>query len=113
MSAHTNHQIIRNQQGTPQYVVVPYAEYLALIKKSKIDLEQGVPSEVVNLVFNKNYSPAKAWREYLGLTQEEAAANINVSQSAYSQFEAAERPQKKTRAKIAAALGINLEQLDF
>lgn len=82
-------------------------------KKPKIDLSECIPSEVVDLFFDYNYSAAKAWREYLGLTQEEAAANIGVSQAAYSQYESSEKPQKKTIAKMAKALGITVEQLDF
>lgn len=115
MNAHINNQIqvIKNKEGLPEYVVLPYEDYLRLTSKSKINLEEGVPSEVVDLIFDKNYSPAKAWREYLGLTQAEAAANIGVTQSAYSQFEASERPQKKTRLKIAESLQINIEQLSF
>ena len=68
MHAHPNQQIIRNKQGEPEYVVLPYADYLQLIQQSIINLEHGVPSQVVDLIFDKNYTPAKAWREYLGMT---------------------------------------------
>ena len=68
MHAHPNQQIIRNKQGELEYVVLPYADYLQLIQQSIINLEHGVPSQVVGLIFDKNYTPAKAWREYLGKT---------------------------------------------
>lgn len=113
MNAPINHQLIKNQHGVAEYVVVPIEDYLALIQKPTIDLKHGVPSEVVNLVFVKNYSPIKAWREHLGLTQAEVAKKIGVSQSAYSQFENAEHLQKQTLKKIATALGLTVEQLDF
>lgn len=68
MHAHPNQQIIRNKQGEPEYVVLPYADYLQLIQQSIINLEHGVPNQVVDLMFDKDYTPAKAWREYLGKT---------------------------------------------
>ena len=81
-----NHQVIKNKQGHPEYLVVPYDEYLHLANKAKINVEYGVPNEVVDLMFDKNYSPARAWREHLGMTQAETATNIAISQSAYSQL---------------------------
>ncbi|PMC15672.1 XRE family transcriptional regulator [Oligella urethralis] len=103
---------MRNKQGEPEYVVLPYEDYLQLIQQPKINLEHGVPSQVVDLIFDKGYSPAKAWREYLGVTQAQAAENIGISQSAYSQLENSTTPTLSARAKIAKALNINPEQLD-
>ena len=56
---------------------------------------------------------ARAWREYLGLTQSEMAARMGISQSAYSQHENAEQLTQTMRTKVATALGIKAEQLDF
>ena len=84
INAHPNQQIIRNKQGEPEYVVLPYADYLQLIQQSIINLEHGVPSQVVDLIFDKDCMPAKAWREYLGMTQAQASKNLGISQSAYS-----------------------------
>lgn len=114
MNIPTNYKIINSHQGKPEFVLVPFDDYLKLTQTSKINFDDAVPSEVVNLMLDKGYLPARAWREYLGLTQAEAAENLDISQSAsaYSQFKAAEHPRKKTRIKIAKALGINPEQLD-
>ena len=84
--------IIRNKQGDPEYVVLPYEDYLRLIQHSIINLEHGVPNQVVDLMFDKGYSPAKAWREYLGITQTQASKNLDISQSAYSQLENSTNP---------------------
>ncbi|XKM12528.1 helix-turn-helix transcriptional regulator [Orbaceae bacterium ac157xtp] len=78
-----------------------------------INIETGVPNEVVNLAFDNNYSPAQAWREYLKLSQLEVANRIGISQSAYSQYEKSQKLRKTTRIKIANALGIKPELLDF
>jgi len=114
MSVHTNKvQIINDSNGMPAFAVIPYTEYTNLINAKPIELELSVPSEVVNLVFDNGYTPMQAWREYLNLSQEEVALKIGVSQSAYSQYEAAEKPRKQTKIKVAEALGIKPEQLDF
>ena len=47
-----------------------------------IDIETGILSDVVNMVFDNTYSPAQAWREYLNLSQVEVANRIGISQSA-------------------------------
>ncbi|MFQ1013484.1 helix-turn-helix domain-containing protein [Gilliamella apicola] len=113
MNALTNIQIIKNEYGQPQFVVMPYAQYLELSNDKEINMDKGVPSEVVNLVFDNNYSPAQAWREYLKLSQIEVANKIGISQSAYSQYEKSQKLRKSTRVKIADALGINPELLNF
>lgn len=71
-----------------------------------------IPHEVVSATVD-GASPMKGWREHLGLTQAEVAARLNVSQAAYAQTERAARPRKATIARVAAALHIAVEQLDF
>ena len=53
-----------------------------------------IPHEVISLMV-EGASAARAWREHLGLTQMEAAG----------------RPHKATRVKLATALGLDREQL--
>ncbi|WP_143555340.1 helix-turn-helix domain-containing protein [Snodgrassella alvi] len=79
---------------------------------SGINLQNTIPSEVVSLIFDNGFTPARAWREYLQLTQEECARKLGISQAAYSQLETSNNPRKITRNKLATALGINPEQLD-
>lgn len=79
---------------------------------SGINLQNAIPSEVVSLIFDNGFTPARAWREYLQLTQEECARKLGISQAAYSQLETSNNPRKTTRNRLATALGINPEQLD-
>ena len=79
---------------------------------SGINLQNAISSEVVSLIFDNGFTPARAWREYLQLTQEECARKLGISQAAYSQLETSNNPRKTTRNKLATALGINPEQLD-
>lgn len=79
---------------------------------SGINLQNAIPSEVVSLIFDNGFTPARAWREFLQLSQEECARKLGISQAAYSQLETSNNPRKTTRNKLATALGINPEQLD-
>jgi DNA-binding XRE family transcriptional regulator len=72
-----------------------------------------IPHRVVDLIIDKDFSPVRAWREYLELTQEEVAKRIGISQAAYSLHERSPRLKKKMRQTIADALGISVEQLSL
>ena len=106
MNARTNIQIINGPDGKPAFVVIPYSEYRSDA------LEDLTPHQVVCLMVDNDWTPVRAWREYLGLTQGEMARRLDVSQSAYSQQEASAKLRKSTRENIAAAFGIKPEMLD-
>lgn len=108
MNAPTEIQTIRDAEGNPAFVVVPYDLFLREYARRN-DL---IPNEVVGATV-EGASPMKAWREHLRLTQSEVADRLGVSQSAYAQTETATRPRKTTLSRVAEALGISLEQLDF
>lgn len=107
-----NVQILRDAGGHPAFAVIPFAQYQALVA-GKSAPEPTVPSGVVDLFFDNGWSATRAWREYLRFTQAEVASRMGISQAAFAQMEAAKRPRKATRTKIASALGIAIEQLDF
>lgn len=89
---------------------MPYADFLRLSSS----VETAVPNEVVERVIMGKLTPIRAWREHLGLTQSEVAARLEISQAALAQIESPEaRPRKSTLRRVAQALGIQLEQLDF
>lgn len=101
------------QNGKPAFVVIPYDDYLRLVPDiaKRIPSGDAVPHEVMRYVLRENYSLPRAWREYLGLTQQDVAARMNISQSALAQMENAKRPRKATLEKLAAALGVSVGQL--
>lgn len=109
MSTHTKVQILKGADGLPAFAVIPYADYLSMSQSG----EMTVPNEVAGKVIKMEMTPIRAWREYLGLTQMEVAARLGISQPAYATQENSERLRKSSRDKIAAALGIRAEQLDF
>ncbi len=108
MNAPTNIQILNGPDGRPAYVVIPYDDYLRDHKEDSTD----TPHEVVGLMVKNDWTPARAWREHLGLTQQQVAERMGVSQPAYAQQEVGAKLRKASREKIAAALGINAALLD-
>ena len=113
MKIHTEKVQIIEQNGHPAFAVVPYADWLAILGKSDDD-NATVPHEVVALIFEKGLSPLAAWRSHLGHSQSDIASALNITQAGVAQIEKPEsKPQKRTRVKYAAALGITLEQLDI
>jgi transcriptional regulator with XRE-family HTH domain len=49
----------------------------------------------------------------LNLTQEEVAKRMGISQPAFAQQEAVNKPRRATREKIALAFGIKADQLEL
>jgi DNA-binding XRE family transcriptional regulator len=105
-------QILNDRAGRPEYVVLPVDQYHALVRSKNYE-EPGIPAQVVNLVFDNNYSPTRAWRCHLELTQAEVAKRMGITQPAYSHLETTKTIRKSSRIKIAKALNIDESQLDF
>lgn len=113
MKTHTdNLTLLRDPKGNVAFVVLPISEYESLVGKRRNEADY-VPEEIVSFVFINKMSPVRAWREYLGLTQKEVADRLGLTQSAYSKIELRKTIKHATRIRLAAALGIFEEQLDF
>jgi transcriptional regulator with XRE-family HTH domain len=54
---------------------------------------------------------ARAWREHLWLTQQAVCERAGLLQPALARIEAGSKPRKATLEKLAAAMGIIVEQL--
>jgi len=60
----------------------------------------------------RSYPNLKTWREAHGLTQDEAAVKLGVSQSYYAKLELGKRvPRKPYLERILAETGVPLEVL--
>lgn len=70
-----------------------------------------IPHEVVSRLVLGDATPIRAWREYLGLTQEAVAAKLNISVAAYARKELGVRLRNSTLEKIATVFGIHIKQL--
>lgn len=110
MSTLTNIQTIRDKAGKPAFVVMPYSDFFRMYENA----EKLVPHEIVEAVIIDKATPIRAWREYLGLTQSEIAKRMGISQAAFAQIESAEaKPRPATLKRVAEALKLAVEQIDF
>ncbi|MDO9263586.1 MAG: helix-turn-helix transcriptional regulator [Desulfosalsimonadaceae bacterium] len=114
MKTYTDYQTI-DYNGKPAFVLIPWEEFKRVQNLLEADkaCATGIPQEVVEAHVLNSVPMIRAWREYMGITQGELAARMDVSQAAIAKLE---RPLAKPRAatlrKIANALGISLAQLD-
>lgn len=108
MNSPTNIQMINGPDGKPPFVVMPYVDFIRTYGQRR-DL---IPHEVVSATV-QGATPARAWREYLKLTQAEVAARLEISQPSYAKQEGSEKLRPAAVGEIARALGITTEQLDF
>jgi DNA-binding XRE family transcriptional regulator len=110
MSTPTEHPTVTVEGRT--YVMLPVEEYNRLVAASpRIPESPYIPFEVVTRHIDEGISKARAWREYLGLTQQQVAERMGISQAALSKLEKQQRPRRATLERLAQALGISVEQL--
>ena len=62
---------------------------------------------------DNQWSAARAWREHFDLTQADVAGRMGIAQGACAQLEGKLKVWKSSREKIAAALRLYSDQLDF
>lgn len=113
MSTRTEYQTIEHG-GQPAFVLVPWEEFNRIrpLLEAEGARTTGIPQPVVEAHILRDVPPIKAWREHLGITQEELASRMGISQAAVAKLERpTSRPRATTLDKVAAALGINREQL--
>lgn len=115
-------QIIE-KNGVPEYAVLPYDEYEALLSlaEDKSDFadviafrenrEETFPEAVLDALLS-GQNPIKVYRSYREMTQSDLAKAISKSLPYIAKLESGERKGSvDVLAAIADALDINLEQL--
>jgi DNA-binding Xre family transcriptional regulator len=109
MSGHIDDIQIIRQDGRPVFAVIPYDDFLELTGRE--ERESNIPHAVVGLVVKNDWNMLKAWRKHLGLSQNDLAARVGISQPALSQMERTDNLRNSTMEKLARALGISPDQL--
>ena len=118
-------QIIR-RDGQPEWAVLPYAEYEALVEAAEMladmrtydeakvrlaDGEETVPAEVTFAILD-GANPIAVWRKQRKLSQQQLAAEAGISKAYLSQLEAGKRSgTTAVLARLARALEIDLDDL--
>ncbi len=114
MRIHTDYQTI-DYHGSPAFVLVPWEEFKRVRPLLEGDKARstGIPQAVVEAHILGNVPMIRAWREHIGITQEELATRMGVSQAAVAKLEKLDaKPRAVTFKKVAEALGISAAQLD-
>lgn len=73
---------------------------------------EGTPAQVIALVLNRHWTPVRAWREHLGISQALMAARLGISQLEYAARETVFHLNSGHREQIAAVLGVRSELLE-
>lgn len=90
-----------------------YGKWFVLNLKHQNVLRDTIPHEVVKANVIHNVPIIKAWREYLGMTQEQLAEKVNMKQSALARLESGSgKPRDATLIKLATAFGVKPELLE-
>jgi DNA-binding XRE family transcriptional regulator len=109
MIEHTNHTVINDDSGHPQFVVIPYNEY---VQRFQADADEAlIPNAVVRLQVANDCTLMEAWRRHLKLSQADVAAQLGTSLPNYAKIEKNDNPRSDTIARVAAAMDIDTEQL--
>ena len=117
-----NVQIIE-KDGKPDYAILPYAEYLALlarledkedrdaVRAYKSRKDETFPATVAEALIDGKH-PIKVYRQYRGLTQQQLADKVGKSKIYIAKLEGGERKGSVgMMTAIARVLGIDLDQL--
>ena len=118
-------QIIR-RDGQPEWPVLPYTEYEALVEAAEMladlrvydeakarltDGEETVPAEVTFAILD-GANPIAVWRKFRNLSQQQLAVEAGISNAYLSQLEAGKRSgTTAVLARLARVLQVDLDAL--
>lgn len=116
------YQIIRDTHGAPEYYLVPFADFQALLEGrdedtlliAAADVARGdevFPEDVARRLV-AGETPLKVIREWRGMTQSQLGGKSHVPSQYISQIERSARHMGRSVAKrLASALGVSAEIL--
>jgi DNA-binding XRE family transcriptional regulator len=117
-------QFITDEKGTRQSVIIPIELFNRLIDAADLDElyepvpytpgpndDETIPHEVVGYQMQKGVSLQAAWRMYRGLSQEEVAEALGISQAGVANMEKRTKPQRTTLEKLSELYNCKVSQL--
>lgn len=113
MNALTDKYQTIEYNGEPAFVLVPVDEFRKIRPLLENEaVKGGIPHSVVRANLVDGVPMIKAWREHLGMTQEELAGKAGMSQPALAKLERpGAHPRKTTIRKVAEAMGLSVDQV--
>lgn len=119
-------QYITNETGERISVVVPIGVFEKLLQHNELEqLKLGkateslwhdvskYPKEVISIFSARNCSMQAAWRIYRGMTQNQVAQKLGITQASVSEFEKSLRPRQDNLERLAVLYQCRPEQLVF
>ena len=101
-----------SEEAGRRFAVVPLEQFTELMERAGEVEALTLPHEIVSRHLIEEVPLVRCWREYLGMTQAELAGRMEVSQAQIAQWERLNaRLRHTTLKKLAAALGIHVQQL--
>jgi DNA-binding XRE family transcriptional regulator len=114
MSARTFDFQTIEYEGNTAFVLIPFDVFRKI--RPFLDHEAthlAIPHKIVKRNVIDGVPMIKAWREHLGMTQQELAKKADVTQPAIAKLErSAAKPRQATLKKLAMAMNITTEQLE-
>jgi DNA-binding transcriptional regulator YiaG len=110
MSAPIDYRI--SEEAGHRFAVVPLEQFTDLVERAGEVDALTLPHEIVSRHLTDEVPLVRCWREYLGMTQAELAARLDVSQAQVAQWERHDANLRHaTLKRLAAAMGIHVSQL--
>ena len=101
-----NVQVI-TREGEPEYAVLPWAEFQALLKAAGLPSKSAAPEAAAPQLPMAKLSQMGSLRQGLGLSIEQLARTVGISPSYLELIETAERqPDAAIRRALARALSV-------
>ena len=117
-SSHAIHMLLslikKLIESDPIFLLIPFDVFRKI--RPFLDHEAtrlAIPHKIVKRNVIDGVPMIKAWREHLGMTQQELAKKADVTQPAIAKLErSAAKPRQATLKKLAMAMNITTEQLE-
>lgn len=119
-----NIQFLTDENGNRQSAVIPIELFNKLMESADIDElyepipfapgandGETIPHEVVGIQMKKGVTLQAAWRLYRGLSQDDVAEALGISQAGVANMEKRTKPQKATLDKLAKLYDCRVSQL--